>query len=66
MCVCVVVIENSRNGETRPAQDELHAVLRYKHFRMVRISVGRSTQNLFKTCQISQISWEKERARIAN
>jgi len=59
VCVCVVVIGNSRNGETRPAQGELHEVLRYKHFRMVRISCGRSTQNMSKTCQNSQISWEE-------
>ena len=64
--VCVVVIGNSRNGETRPAQGELNEVLRYEHFRMVRISFDRSNQNLFETCQISQIFWEEGRARIAN
>ena len=66
VCACVVVIGNSRNGETRPAQGELLEVLRCKHFRMVRISCDRSNQNLFKTCQTSQISWEEGRARIAN
>jgi len=48
VCVCVVVIGNSRNGETGRAQGELHEVLRYMHFRMVRISCGRSNQNLSK------------------
>ena len=48
----VVLIGNSRNGETRRAQGELDEVLGYKHFGMLRISYNRSNQNLSKTCQI--------------
>ena len=61
-CVCVCVCSGDWKQQERrdkTSTGRTAEVLRYKHFRMVRISCGRSTQNMSKTCQISQISWEE-------